>query len=118
MRLHAWLILLFIFIAVPASAQTASYDYFNGSVALISTWTPILYVNGTAFPVTTPQTCTQAGTTTNCSFALPVISSAFIPGGSQTLELSLKDPVLGLEGPRSAPLIRPRPGAVTNLRFQ
>ena len=105
-------------LSVPAFAQTATvaFDAATGTTpATANTWTSVLYVNGTAFPLT--HVCTLVGTTTTCTATLPNISAALTAFGSQTFTVTFKDSVLG-ESPQSSPLVKVRPAAPVLLRIQ
>lgn len=108
--------LFMLFLAGRASAQTVMFDAATGTTpATANTWTSVLYVNGTAFPMT--HTCATVGTATTCSAPLPNITAALTPVGSQTFTVTFKDPVLGESG-QSSPLVLIKPAAAGNLRIR
>lgn len=103
---------------VPAHAQAATvlFDAATGTTpATANQWTSVLYVNGTAFPMT--HVCSTVGTATTCSSPLPNITAALTPAGTQTFTVSFKDSILG-ESPQSGPLTRIRPAAPFPPRIQ
>jgi len=101
----------------PSQAQGTATVFFDTAttVTIANSWTSVLYVNGTAFPMT--HTCTVVGALTTCTSPLPNISAALTPTGNQTLEVTFKDVVLG-ESPRSVPLVLARPNAPLNPRIR
>jgi hypothetical protein len=112
------LVLVWLSLSLPAFAQaaTVSFDAATGTTpATANTWSSVLYVNGTAFPMT--HVCTLVGTTTTCTATLPNISAALTPVGTQTFTVTFKDSVLG-ESPQSSPLVKVRPAAPVLLRIQ
>jgi hypothetical protein len=115
-------VILFVLVAlslsVPAYAQvaTVAFDAQTGTTAATAnSWTSVLYVNGTAFPLV--HVCTLVGTTTTCTAPLPNITAALTPVGTQTFTVTFKDSVLG-ESPSSSPLVKVRPAAPVLLRIQ
>jgi hypothetical protein len=116
--IYALAVLFVVLAAAPARAQVATvlFDAATGTtVATANSWTSVLYVNGTAFPMV--HTCAIVGTVTTCSAPLPNITAALTPLGTQTFEMTFKDAILG-ESLRSAPFVRVRPAAPSNLRIQ
>lgn len=109
----------FVLVLAPgahAQAATVLFDAAAGTtVATANSWTSVLYVNGTAFPMV--HTCAIVGAATTCSAPLPNITAALTPLGSQTFEVTFKDAILG-ESLRSGPFVRVRPAAPSNLRIQ
>jgi hypothetical protein len=117
--MKSWIVAVLIIVSsVLLQAQTPPTVAYDAAVGItlteISGWTPVLYVNNTAFVTT--HTCTQVGAVITCTFPLMNISTALTASGNQTFELALRDVVTG-EGPRSLPLVRKRPNAATGLRF-
>lgn len=103
-------------IVAQAQAATVMFDAAAGTtVATANTYTSVLYVNGTAFPMI--HTCALVGTVTTCTAPLPNIAAALTPIGTQTFEVTFKDVILG-ESARSGPFVRIRPAAPLNLRIQ
>lgn len=112
------LVLLALSLSAPVFAQTTTvaFDAAAGTTpATANSWTSVLYVNGTAFPLV--HTCATVGTTTTCTATLPNISAALTPVGTQTFTVTFKDSVLG-ESPQSLPLVKVRPAAPVLLRIQ
>lgn len=110
--------LVFVCSSVPAYAQAATvlFDASSGTTpATANQWTSVLYVNGTPFAMV--HTCSLVGTVTTCSSALPNITTALTPVGTQTFTVTFKDVILG-ESPQSGPLTRIRPSAPSPPRIQ
>jgi hypothetical protein len=106
-----------VLLATPVQAATVSFDLAPGAtVAEATSWTATLYVNGTAFALTT--TCVAAGPVVTCTAPLPAITAALTPAGPQTFEVDLFDPVLNARSLKSAPFLRSRPSAPINGRLQ
>jgi hypothetical protein len=103
-------------LAAQAQAATVIYEVPSTTpLATVQAWVPTLYVNNVAFAMT--HTCTTAGPIHTCSATLPVITAALTATGSQTFQVTLKDPVFG-EGTRSSPLVLVRPAVPSALRIQ
>ena len=102
--------------AQVVAASEVVFNPSNGTLQENNSWTSILYVNGTAFPLT--HTCTMVDAMAECTAPLPNIQSALTPSGPQTFRVSLYDPILMVESGKSAPFIRVRPGAPTSGRLK
>ena len=115
--LLGFLLLLPQSMSVSAQTVTVLFDAQTGTTpATANTWTSVLYVNGTPFPMT--HTCVAVGTVTTCSAPLPAIAPALTSNGSQSFTVTFKDAVLGETTQSSPPLVRIRPSAAINLRIQ
>lgn len=110
------LLLLLLGSSLSAQSPQVAFDTPTGvTAAQANAWTSVLYVNGTAFPMT--HTCAINGSAVTCTAPLPNITTALTATGPQNLTVSFKDVVLG-EGPQSGPLVRLRPGAPSVPRIQ
>lgn len=101
-----------------ASAQTATVlvDAPAGTtLAEAAPWQWTLYVNNTAFPLTT--TCAVVGALVTCQGPLPNVSTALTPTGNQNFEATYRSVLFG-ESPRSVPFVATRRGASSAPRIQ
>lgn len=101
-----------------ASAQTATVVIdapAGATLAEATPWQWTLYVNNTAFPLTT--TCAVVGALITCQGPLPNISAALTPTGAQNFEATYRSVLFG-ESVRSVPFVATRRGASSAPRIQ